>query len=359
MRKYLLLSMLCICCCIFASGCNLMLSRSHATEFTWKTADPKDKGMDAEQLVALDNKVSMNKKITSLLIVKDDNIVFEKYYNGGDPNNPEGVFSVTKSIVSALTGIAIDQGLIGGLDTKISEIMPEYFVNEQDSRKKDITVENALTLTGGLKPADDDFQNFINSPDLFDFAIKQPIVSKPGTKFAYNTGLPQFLSAMITKKAKMSAQEFADRNLFGPLGIQNYDWMSDRNGINVGGTNLSMVPRDMAKFGLLYLHKGKWQGNQIVSMKWVVASTERHISTNTTEPGDQYGYLFWLSDIKGSDGKSHFSYEANGYGAQIIRVIPDLKTVIVMTFNAFSQEEADPERMLREDVIPVLEKVKQ
>ncbi|TVX96624.1 serine hydrolase domain-containing protein [Cohnella terricola] len=354
MRKFFLLLLLCICCCIFASGCNLLLGKSQPTTFTWKTADPKDKGMDAQQLDELDNKLSVNKKITSLLIVKDDDIVFEKYYNGGDPNKPNGVFSVTKSIMSALTGIAIDQGLIGGLDTKVSEIMPEYFVNEQDSRKKDITVKNALTLTGGLKPADDDFQNFINSPDLFDFAIKQPIVNTPGTKFAYNTGLTQFLSAMITKQAKMSTREFADRNLFGPLGIQNYYWMSDSNGINVGGTNLTMVPRDMAKFGLLYLHKGKWQGKQIVPMKWVTASTERHISTNTTEPGDQYGYLFWLADVKGSDGKSHFSYEANGYGGQIIRVIPDLKTVIVMTFSPFSQEKADPERMLREDVIPVL-----
>jgi len=118
-----------------------------------------------------------------------------------------------------------------------------------------------------------------------------------------------------------------------------------------------MIPRDMAKFGLLYLHKGKWQGKQIVPKKWVAESTERHISANTTEPEVHYGYLFWISDIEDGDGKSHFSYEANGYGGQTIRIIPDLKTVIVMTFNAFSQEAADPERMLREDVIPVLGKV--
>jgi len=110
MRKSLLLSVLIICCCIFVSGCNMTPGKTHAAEFTWKTADPKDKGMDAERLVALDNRISMNKKITSLLIVKEDEIVFEKYYNGGDPNTPKGVFSVTKSIMSALTGIAIDQG---------------------------------------------------------------------------------------------------------------------------------------------------------------------------------------------------------------------------------------------------------
>ena len=296
----------------------------------WKTDSPTNQGMDETTLSAADKYIKQKyPNITSFLVVRHGYIVYEKYYNGicKDTENP--VYSVTKSVMSALTGIAIREKLIMDPSQKISDLLPEYFKNLDDVRKKDITIKNALTMTGGLKSIDDNYVSYFCSGDLIKYALDQPLTAKPGEKFEYNTALPHFISVIITKTSGMSTKEFANKYLFSKIGVKNINWQTDRKGYYVGGTELSLTSRDMARFGYLYLNGGSWDGQQIVPCEWVKTSTKEHA---VTDENDRYGYGFWLSAIQGrKSGRSYPSFSATGAGGQKITVIPDLDLITVVT----------------------------
>lgn len=346
---------------VVLSGCSTKTentSASRASEnpasvsFAWKESTPREQGMKEDLLEQIDGEIRKNQtKLLSFLVVKNGYIVYEKYYQNRNKDTYTGVFSVNKSILSALTGIAIEKGFLKGTDQKVSDVLPELFTNQTDSRKKDITLRNVLTMTGGVEPVDNNIQSWFQSPDWLSGTIDKPMIQDPGTTFNYNTGLSHLLSGVLTKTTGMSTRAFADQYLFGPLNITNYDWERDPKGIYVGGTNLSLTPRDMAKFGYLYLHKGVWEGKQIVPKAWVEESVQKKIKADTN---NDYGYYFWLKNLKDSQGKGVFAYEANGYGGQIIRVIPELDTVIVATSNHMSQEKGDYNYLINNYVIPAI-----
>jgi CubicO group peptidase (beta-lactamase class C family) len=333
------------------SGCQETKIRSvekspqanEAAIFTWKESGPKDQGMNEELLNQIDEDVTRNyAKLYSLLVVKNGSIVYEKYYHYKNKDTYTNVFSVTKSIVSALTGIALQKGFLKSTDQKISEFLSEYFANQDDPRKKDITIRHVLTMNGGLDPVDRNIQAWFQSRDWIADTIDKPMVKDPGTGFGYNTGLTHVLSGVLAKATGLSTKSFADRYLFGPLNITNYQWEQDPKGIYSGGTNLYLTPRDMAKFGYLYLHKGEWEGNQIIPKDWVEASIQKQVTDAN------YGYLFWIQD------KKPFSFEANGYGGQYIRIIPELDTVVVITSNANLPGGSNPIDLINKYIIPAV-----
>ncbi|NEW07566.1 serine hydrolase [Paenibacillus sp. SYP-B3998] len=347
-----------ICTLSILSGCsqtqkassNLVQEKGKAASYVWKEALPKDMGMDEVILNQMDSAVeSKHTRTYSVLIVRNGHIVFEKYYHNKTRNTPTGVFSVTKSVLSALTGIAIEKGYVKNVDQKISDFLPQVFSDVTDSRKKEITIKQALSMTGGLESVDNTIGVWFQSPDWNMNTINKPLRNEPGSKFEYNTGLPHLLSGVLTKATGMSTEQFANKYLFGPLDITNYEWSQDPQGITSGGTRLSLTPRDMAKLGYLYLHEGEWEGQPIVSKKWVQASIHKQVEVDANT---DYGYLFWLPDVKDKNGKKVFAFEANGYGGQYIRVIPEWNLVVVMTSNPDSSANSSPEELMRTYIYP-------
>ena len=265
--------------------------------------------------------------VLSFMVVRHGRIVYEKYYSGNNQDSLVVVYSVTKSVISALTGIAIRDGHISDVDMKLTDILPHYFSDNPDPRKREITIKHLLTMTAGLEIADD--EAWAKSPDWCKYVIDRPLVYNPGEKFDYNSGLTNVLSVILTKTTGMTTKEFADKHLFGPLGITDYTWWQDPQGYYLGGWGLRLTPRDMAKFGYLYLREGMHNGQQIVPRQWVQESVTLH---SYPEKTDGYGYAWWLDKLEDRvHGKKYQAFFALGYGGQFIWVVPELDIITVIT----------------------------
>lgn len=322
----------------------------------WSKATPEEQGMEASVLSGADKRIAANyPNIYSLLVVRHGYLVYEKYYQGVNENTYNPVYSVTKSVMSALTGIAIRDKLIESVDQKVADFFPEYFLQVDDNRKKDITVKNVLTMTGGLESIDSDYSAYFRSGDWLDYTIKKPLLADPGKNWAYNTGLTHLLSGIITKTSKMSTLEYAEKNLFKPLGISDIQrWDMDSKGYCGGGSGLSLTPKDMAKLGYLYLKDGMWEEKQIIPEEWVEEAIKKHV---TLKPENYYGYLFWSWDSQAKvNGKSYYAYAASGAGGQYIVVVPDLDLVTVITAdeNSASKDKANTADIIWDYVIPAV-----
>ncbi|URN95406.1 MAG: beta-lactamase family protein [Candidatus Pristimantibacillus lignocellulolyticus] len=247
--------------------------------------------------------------------------------------------SCTKSIVSALFCIAMDQQLIPSPNTRITQFFPQL-QHDQDMRKQTITLEHLLTLTAGFHWTEfggtNSFPKMTRSSDWITYVLQQPISDEPGTVMVYNSGVSQLLAAILVQSTGMSITQYADTHLFGPLGIEQYDWKIDPQGIHTGGYGLQLSAYDMLKFGLLYLNKGVWSHKRLISEKMVSHSTRASIAVNPPERGF-YGWHWWSDSVpvKSITGESIISdlhyYYARGFGGQFIIIVPTLDAVIVLT----------------------------
>jgi CubicO group peptidase (beta-lactamase class C family) len=290
----------------------------------------------------------------SILVQQNGAIVYEKYYQGHTANTYTHVFSVTKSVTSALIGIALDKGMIKSLDQPIADFLPEYFPDPDKYNKKEITIRHALTMTSGLTPTDQTLNRWMASPDWFAYTIDQPKDFPAGQKFSYNTGLTHLLSGVITKASGMSTKDFADKYLFSPLRITNYYWDTDTKGYYGGGHLLYLTPRDMARFGQLYLQKGMWNGVQVIPEKWATESTHAQIQVDDLT---SYGYLWWIySTYDSKNNKALSTYAAHGLGNQHIIVIPERNLVVTITCDpdVLSKDRSDPAEMVEKFILPAL-----
>ncbi len=322
----------------------------------WSTSAPEAQGMRSPVLAQADEYIAGSfPNVYSLLVVRHGYLVYEKYYNGMDADNANRVYSVTKSVLSALTGIAIEQKLIQSVDQPVAELLPEYFEQIDDAAKKEITVRHVLTMSGGLESIDKNYAPFFSSPDWLAYTLSLPFTDKPGARFAYNTGLTQFLANGIAQTSGMDAKEYAEKYLFSEIGMHCESWDRDPDGHYGGGTGLYLTPRDMARFGYLYLNSGEWDGRQVVPGEWVEESTKKQIAASGQT---DYGYLFWLEaahdDAKNTD---YNTYRADGAGGQKIIVVPELDMVAVITANEYnaSPSEADTQNIVYKYVIPSCE----
>ena len=297
-------------------------------------ATPGEQGLDSGVLAASEKRINDNyPNIYSLLVVRHGYMVYEKYYQGMDGNRYNPVYSVTKSVMSALTGIAMYQKLLKGPEQKLSDLLPQYFTDRNEPDKASITIDNVLTMTSGLDSVDTNYGAFFSSRDWMDYAIKKPMKDKPGEKFSYNTGVPQFLSGAIAEASNMTTKDFAQTNLFTPMGILVQRWDADSTGVNGGGAGLYLTPSEMAKFGLLYLKNGAWDGKQIIPKEWVQQSVKQQVRFQDVR-GYGYGYMFWVQTFKSNTtGKSYPSFFASGAGGQYIVIVLDLDLVAVVTAN--------------------------
>jgi len=293
----------------------------------WQFDEPENRGMSSRVLGELAVAIA-DVEICSVLVAKEGNLVFEYYKDGFDENSVFRFNSCTKSFSSALIGIAIDMGLISGTDAKIYEFFPQ--ISEfGDARKWDITIEDLLTQTSGIKWPESGsgtmFRDFTQSENWVEFVLEQPMAANPGSAFNYSTGNSHLLAAIIQQTTGETASDFADKHLLTPLGVETAEWRADPQGVTDGGNGISMTARDAAKFGQLYLDGGVWKGSQIVPQEWVELSTKAHNSGQNDIYGS-YGYQWWVKSFGGYD-----AYFANGHGGQYIIVVPELELVTVIT----------------------------
>lgn len=280
--------------------------------------------------------------IKSIIITRNNYLIYEKYFRGETRETLHRVYSVTKSFTSAMVGILIQRGLISGLDNKLLNYFSGYNLQNNDPGKSLITLENTLSMTSGLQwnelsvsytsPSNDYYQMF-SSTDPVKYVLEKPMQETPGTRFRYNTGLTFLFSSIIRTVTGEPAEKFAKENIFDPLGITDYSWTTATGGLVNTGSGLSMRPLDMALFGQLYLNRGFWNGRQVVPADWVDRSTSKFISASSNF---NYGYFWWrFSDSNPviSTLTKNDIFVAIGYGDQYIFVIPQFKIVMVITAN--------------------------
>lgn len=316
----------------------------------WKTASPESQGMDSKHLLKMMQKIWEKEiGINSVLIARNGYIVLEANGYAYHRDNLRNIQSCTKSVSSALIGIAIDKGYIKSVHQPVLDFFPGRKAKRLNTDKKAMTLEHVLTMTTGLKCRDshlyqwDGLTRMQNRRDWVKYMIDLPMSEKPGTHFEYCNGASFLLSAIIQNTTGMNASSFAEKNLFAPLGISNIRWPSNPRGITIGWGQLHMRPRDMAKFGYLYLNKGLWSGKQILSPQWVNDSTRKHTVARGL-PG--YGYQWWI--IRDN------IYTAIGYNGQFILVAPEEKIITVFTSSLILKDMYIPVGLLGAFILPAV-----
>jgi CubicO group peptidase (beta-lactamase class C family) len=308
-------------------------SLSTPNEFVWQSSTPEQQGMDSELLgnmLAAIHEEGLN--LHSLLIVRNGYLVVEAYFYPFQRDTKHELYSCTKSFISTLIGIAIDQNLIEDVNRPvINTWFADRTFNHLDAQKESLTLEHLLTMTSGLDWSEGDpiYREMYYSNDWVQFVLDKSMVEEPGNQFNYCSGCSHILSAILQRSTGTGTLEFARQYLFEPLGINDFSWEMDSNNIPIGGWGLNLTPRDMTKLGLLYLNNGVWNGEQVVEAGWIRTSVSKHVET----PGDlDYGYQWWIYP-------SLEAYTALGRDGQTIFVIPESRLVVVTTAEVNGHEE--------------------
>ncbi len=326
-----------VCLCVCLVSCS-----TEPTETSpYPVADAQD--VDGWVLADATARLSLVDGMRGFLVARNGVLVLEEYFNAIGPDSTMDVRSVTKSITSALIGSAIARGLIESTDDTLGEYLVPGVVDLLDSDKAAISIHHLLTMSAGLQWRQGrlgrDFTDWYLSDDHVQFVLDKPMVTVPGTTFAYSDGMTHMLSVVLTEATGMKAAEFAAEYLFTPLGIPERPWLRGNRGYNFGGVRLQLSLRDMWKFGELYLNEGRIGVTRIVQKTWIQRSTQAYLSTDGYSPfGPEYGYLWWIGE-----GANHEFYFANGYGGQFIVVVPATRMVVVTQCqpSGFTRDEAD------------------
>jgi len=342
----------------------------------WPTASPAEAGIDAGALAAIAERVERGelRNVHSLLVVRGGKLVFERYFAGDDavwgrslgrvsfgPDTLHDLRSVTKSVVGALVGIAHGDGALPDLDAPLASVLPE----QSKGRERELagrTVRHALTMSAGLEwdelshpywdPRNDE-NGMWRSRDPVAYALARPVVAVPGTRFAYNGGLPTVLAAAVEKTTGMPIDRFARERLWCPLGITQVEWVRHGSGVFVAASGLRLRPRDMARFGWMMLDGGRFGGRQIVPADYARVSLEPQMST-ANPIAENYGYLWWLARVPTETGGVDLPV-ALGNGGQ--RIVVDRPAGVVIVITAGNYDARDQGEVPRDITRAVLRAV--
>jgi CubicO group peptidase (beta-lactamase class C family) len=341
---------------VFSNSPAVRAEAATASNDGWHTARPDDVGLDPAAIKKLVAAIRAGEysDIHSLLVIRHDQLAVEEYFSGPDERRDTVVGSrplgnvqfnastlhdgrsVTKSVVSILFGIARSQGTVPGIDTPVLSLFPQYKDLRTPERLK-VQLRHLLSMSPGWAwdESSKAYGDPLNSetamdhqPDRIRYILSQPMVHVPGEKFEYDGGTTVLLASIIEHGTGMPIDRYAQKVLFGPLGITHYEWLHYPDGAPIAASGVRLLPRDMAKIGLLYLHKGNWHGKTVVPASWVTESTTPHV------PGDFYGYHWWLGKTSaGTDAV------AVGYGGQRVLVDPGQDMVVVITAGLYKDPQ--------------------
>jgi CubicO group peptidase (beta-lactamase class C family) len=341
----------------------------------WTTASLEQSGIDRHRLEAMTESIRAHAELNvhAVLIERGGRLVYEEYFAGKDERwgTPLGVVvfnretkhdlrSVTKSVVSALVGIAHDSGAIGSLDAPLLTYFPEY-KDLQVPERRQITIRHALMMSAGFEwnedvpyndPNNDEIAMTRNS-DPMRYVLGRRLVAQPGTSWRYNGGTTQVLGTIVQRATKRPLADYARSVLLSPLGISDVEWLGNLAGVPSAASGLRLRPRDLAKFGSLYLNDGRWNGRQVLPRAWVVESTRRRL----TFPGQNargYAYQWWHTCYSTPSGVVEVP-TAVGNGAQRIFLLRAQQTVVTVLSGRYNDFSANPpERLLVDFILPAL-----
>ncbi|UIP30439.1 serine hydrolase [Photobacterium sp. TLY01] len=340
----------------------------------WPENKPEALGFDEDKLVSLHQFVSRSqrKNVHSLLIAKDGQLVFEQYYSAVNsptgtpmpthyppgPDTSHQMRSVTKTVTATLIGRLLQSGDIPDLKQPLFSYFPQERVADWE-HKSDVTLENALMFNVGLDWVEWGVQNsdamkMWLSPDPYAYILERPMAFAPGERFIYQGGASVLLGGVIERVSGQNLREYAEKALFEPLNITNYEWFAHEvTGQYLGSSGLYLRTRDLAKLGQLYLNQGEWQGQQLLDPQWVkqsFISRGKFWSWKSIE----YGYNWWLPDIR-VDGQKVTIAGMRGSGGQEMFVVPEYRLIFAMTSGAyFNQDEDYPIQLLADYILPAL-----
>ena len=347
-RKYLLLIILTMLIVVSTTGCGpstkelAEVDYAPVTGLDWEVSTPEEEGLDPELVAELYYDAAKLDSIYSLLIVKNDYLVSEKYFNEGSIDLKSNIQSMTKSYISALVGIAIDQGCLTSVDQPFLDFFPEYADQIDDSRKEQITVRHLLQMRSGYpwEESHNDFWNGLLTFDYRDLMVQYPLVTDPGTRFHYSNASSDWLGMIVSRSCGVDHREFAEANLFTPIGAELGEWWeTEVNEFPKGSCCMHVSSRDLAKFGLLYLNDGEFDGKQVISSDWVQDSLQAYSTGKQIEYLPQsgpnfirtgYGYQWW----KIQSGEHEYD-AALGHGGQVMALLDDLDMVVLVTGDPF------------------------
>jgi CubicO group peptidase (beta-lactamase class C family) len=314
----------------------------------WPVAAPESVGLAGAVLCPMVKWLNASKEsnVHAVLVARHGTLVFEYYFSGSDEawGSPIGNIafgpevrhderSATKSIAALLLGIAIDRGIIKGVDERVLPFFPEY-ADLRTPEKDRITLRHLVTMSAGLEwhELDIPYTNAANSenrmdasPDPYRFVLEQPVVAPPGDVWEYNSGATELVAAVLKRATGKQADDFARELLFEPLGITDVEWPRDTHGNLIAAGALRLRPRDLAKIGQLVLQRGNWRGKQVVPASWIDAATTPQMGIGS----DFYGYFFWLGRSL-IDRHELRWVAAVGLGGQRLFIVPELDLVIAM-----------------------------
>jgi CubicO group peptidase (beta-lactamase class C family) len=311
------------------------LDRSAWPTRAWPTSAPEEQGMDSSalaKLVAFGGSHSFD----SVLVVRHGRIVTEAYYAPYTADIPHEIFSSTKAVTGTLLGMVYKDGLLDRLDHPMLDFFADRHVANVDDRKKAIAVQNLLDMTSGLD-WDQGFEDgkeqsridLERSSNWTQFILDRPMAHAPGEVYNYSNGDADLVSAIITKLTGKLVEDYAREKLFDPLGITNWHWDRDPQGLTIGDGMLTLLPRDMAKIGYLYLRHGEWEGKRLIPPGWAEVLNHKTVNMHAPEdPNQSYSNFFWIFPQK-------HAYMATGIRGQLIAVFPDLDIVAVTTARKF------------------------
>ena len=290
--------------------------------------------------------------IHSILIYKDEKIVYENYFDGYNANIPHDQRSASKSITSAITGIAIDNGLLKDEHQFLYDYIPNQYLKTKDSLKSKIKIKDLLTMSSGLDVTSKaSEQNYQNSQDWLQTILSTPSIQSPGLIAQYGSANPYLLGIALQKVSPTPIQLFMDQNLFKPLKISNYAIQKDLAGNPYFAGGMYLTPISMLKLGKLYLQNGRWEGKQIISKKWIQKSIKNHYQLSNVKDKNSYGFLWWHNTYLSNQQKIK-TIEARGNGGQYIFIIPELKSVCIITAGNYNNIKTQlPEYILQNFIL--------
>jgi CubicO group peptidase (beta-lactamase class C family) len=356
----------------------------------WPETTPEKAGLDAAALDAFDRELASGAHgyVDSMLVIRHGRVAYEKeydhsrdyarlfagkgapgIYNYYDPGwHPfyratrlHTMQSVSKSVTSALVGIAIGRGEISGVDARVMALLSEWRV-PPDPRRDRMTLRDVLTMTTGIRWDEEstDYTDPRNNcavmeskDDWIRYVLEQPMAEEPGKTFVYNSGATELLSGIIQKATGKTADDYAKEHLFGPLGIEYY-WKRTPKGLADTEGGLYLKPRDLAKLGDVYMHDGVWRGKRVLPAGWAAESTQPRVAA---EGKYRYGYQWWVMPESSASTSGEKVFFAWGYGGQFLFVVPRLELIAVFTgWNIYDKPELDPQlalsRVLKAIAVP-------
>ncbi|NAS14033.1 serine hydrolase domain-containing protein [Poritiphilus flavus] len=327
----------------------------------WTSANIAEHGIDESELLRLLDSIRSKTLVNthSVLIAKDNKLVFENYFEGFNAHIPHDLRSASKSISSAMIGIAMEDKYLQSVDERLYDFIPREYQYTKDSVKSRIRLRDLLTMSSGLDvnnlAQEDYYQNPANPKSWLQTVLEAPMVKEPGTYADYGSANPFLLGICLKERLNKPMEMYMDEKLFAPLGISNYINQTDDSEIHpYFGGGMLLTPRDLLKFGQLYLDKGKWHGKQVISEDWVTESFDKHVQLQDVRDKNLYGYLWW-HDTYLIRGKAIETIEARGAGGQFIFVIPSLDSVVVITSGNFRNGKGNQARdILKDYLLPAM-----